>query len=984
MQQDQWESLSRQLSGELYLDNAMRTVYATDASAYREKPQAVAIPRNVEDIRKLISFAREYKTTLIPRAAGTSLAGQVVGSGIVVDISRHFNQILEVNTQERWVCVQPGVVRDELNLFLASYGLMFGPETSTANRAMIGGMVGNNSCGLHSVIYGATRDHLLSVKAILSDGSEVEFSALSQEDYAEKCGLSPTASVAAASYTIAGAETIAAKPRTELKESGSAESFIYQKIHALLSHPANQQEIRTHFPREKVTRRNTGYALDSLLDCEPFTEGGQPFNLCRLIAGSEGTLCFVTEIKLNLLPLPPREVGVVCVHCHSIHESLKANLIAMQHGPGASELVDKYIMDFTKGHPEYDQNRFFIQGDPQAMLMVEFTDDNLAALQQKTAALIAALRKQGLGYAHPVIYGADTKKVWDVRKAGLGLIRNIIGDAQPVNLIEDCAVAVEDLPDYIAELETLLQGHGIRYSMYAHAGAGELHVEPMINLKSQEGNAQFRQVLAETAQLVKKYGGSLSGEHGDGRLRGEFIPYMVGEKNYKLFEEIKRTFDPENIFNPGKIVNTPPMNEHLRYTPGQGITAPATIFNFSEKGDILGMAEACSGSGDCRKSHLMGGTMCPSYMATKNEKDTTRARANILREMLTRSEKANKFDHEEIKVVMDLCLSCKGCKAECPSNVDVGKLKAEWQQHYYQANGVPLRTWLVANFTTLNKLASLAPWAYNFLFSNSVTSSLFKRLTGFAPQRSLPLLEKTTLSKWMKQRKKRGERSEERGVRNEEIEGKKPETNNRQQETKRVYLFCDEFTEFNDVEIGKQAVELLERLGYEVVIPEHKESGRTYLSKGLVKRAQQLATTNVSLLKDLVSEHTPLLGIEPSAILTFRDEYLSLVPDSLKASATALAKHSLLIEEFLAKELEKGHLTKEQFTTGHQLIKLHGHCHQKALSSLVPLKKLLSLPKNYQVQLNTSGCCGMAGSFGYEKNTSPYPSRLGNWSCFLP
>jgi hypothetical protein len=538
-------------------------------------------------------------------------------------------------------------------------------------------------------------------------------------------------------------------------------------------------------------------------------------------------------------PLPPAQVGVVCVHCQTVHEALLVNLVALRYGPGASELVDRYILNFTKDHPEYDKNRFFITGDPGAILMVEFTAAEPTALEAVAARLVADLQAAGFGYAYPVVYGEATRQVWDVRKAGLGLIRNVIGDAQPVNLIEDCAVDTDHLPDYIRELEALLQKHGLRYSMYAHAGAGELHVEPMINLKTAEGNAQFRQVLAETAALVKKYGGSLSGEHGDGRLRGEFIPFMVGDHNYSLFKQVKALFDPQGLFNPGKIVDTPPMNQFLRYTPGQATAGPETIFDFSEKGGMLRMAEACSGSGDCRKSHLMGGTMCPSYMATKDERDTTRARANMLREMLTRSDRPNPFSHGEIKEVMDLCLSCKGCKAECPSNVDVAKLKAEWQQQYYQAHGVPLRSWLVGNFTKLNRLASLVPGLYNFVFTNSFTAKLAKQIAGFAPERSIPLLGQTTLRHWFKKRRKvrqeTGDRRRETGTRKGLMSHVSPLP------SKKVYLFCDEFTDYNDLEVGKAAVELLERLGYQVEIPRHKQSARTYLSKGLLKEAKKLA-----------------------------------------------------------------------------------------------------------------------------------------------
>lgn len=926
-----FEQLTSDFEGELYFDTttphqAIRKLYATDASVYQEMPLAVALPRSSKDIQKLIAFATRHQLTLIPRAAGTSLAGQVVGNGIVVDISKYFDKILEVNSQERWVRVQPGVIRDDLNAFLKPYGLMFGPETSTASRAMVGGMIGNNSCGLHSISWGTTRDHLLEVKALLSDGSEVHF----------------------------GPEV--SKANSSKKTEGNLRQQIDNEIFALLSTPSYQEEFHKNFPKKTVTRRNTGYALDALLDTAPFG-GTEAFNLCRLIAGSEGTLCFVTEAKLNLLPLPPAELGLLCIHCTSLHESLLANGLAMRHQPLASELVDKYIMDFTKGHNEYRHNRFFIEGDPAAMLMVEFGAATRPEVEAMASRLVTELKAANLGYAYPLLFGDESKKAWDVRKAGLGLIRNLPGDTQPVNLIEDCAVAVEDLPDYIQDLGEVLQKHGVHASYYAHAGAGELHVEPMVNLKTSEGKATFRAILADTAVLLKKYNGSLSGEHGDGRLRGEFIPFMMGEQVYELFRKVKAIFDPNGVFNRGKIVDTPPMNEFLRYQPDQVTPKTETVFDFSHQESILRLAEKCSGSGDCRKTQITGGTMCPSYMASRRERDTTRARANMLRHFYTDAA-PTPTSAEETKEILDLCLSCKGCKSECPSSVDIAKMKAEFLQSYYDKNGVPFRARLIANFTQQMKLASLVPWAYNAVFGTESLRKIANRIVGFHPDRTMPMLSSTTLKQWAKGR-------------GQEAKGKG-----------QVYLFCDEFTNFNDVEIGQKAIQLLEKLGYEVIIPNHLESGRTYLSKGLVKEAKKIAIQNVTLLKDLISSETPLVGIEPSALLTFRDEYLDLVPASLREEAQKLAQNALLFDEFIAREIDAKNIRSNQFTEDRQLIKLHGHCHQKALGSLTPTKKMLSLPQNYQVQLIPSGCCGMAGSFGYETEHYELSMQVGELVLF--
>ena len=580
--------------------------------------------------------------------------------------------------------VQPGVVLDELNKEVEKAGLFFGPETSTSNRCMIGGMVGNNSCGAHSLIYGSTREHVLEVKAILSDGSEAVFGELTPGEFAEKLKIE------------------------------SLEGNIYRNIHKILSDKDNQKEIEEQYPAKTLERRNTGYAIDLLMDCQPFKVDGPKFNFCKLIAGSEGTLAFITEIKLNLVPLPPKEKALVCVHLNSVSEALRANLIALRHKPGSVELMDKTIMDLTKENITQKKNRFFIVGDPGALLIVEFAEETIGLIEAKVKAMEAEMREAGYGLHFPIIRGNDIKKVWELRKAGLGVLSNYPGDAKPVCVIEDTAVAPEVLPDYIAELQALLDKLKLPVVYYAHIATGELHIRPVLNLKDPKGVELFHTVALETARLVKKYKGSLSGEHGDGRLRGEFIPMMIGEKNYTLLQDIKRTWDPNGIFNPGKITQTPPMNRMLRFTPGREVRKIDTVFDFSHDHGILRAVEKCNGSGDCRKSAIIGGTMCPSYMATRDENTTTRARANVLREFLTNSEKENPFDHKEIYDVMDLCLSCKACKSECPSNVDMAKYKAEFMQHYYDAHGVNLRTRMIANISRVNSLGALWPDAFNF------------------------------------------------------------------------------------------------------------------------------------------------------------------------------------------------------------------------------------------------------------------------------
>lgn len=935
--------LAEQLEGELHFDNTMRTLYATDASAYREMPLAVAIPKSEADIKTLIAYATEKHISLIPRTAGTSLAGQVVGNGIVVDVSRNFTKILEINEAERWVRVQPGVVRDELNMALKPYGLYFGPETSTANRAMIGGMVGNNSCGSNSIVYGSAREHTLEVKAILADGSEAEFKSLNGNDY----------------NSLLSSAT---------RKNGSATLLdkIYLKTNEILQSPDNQQEIRKNFPKPSISRRNTGYALDMLLHTEPYalpgaSEPAQPFNMCSLIAGSEGTLCFLTEIKLNLVPLPPKTQGLVCVHCDTIDEALRATILTLKYQPHAVELIDNYVLECAATNAEQKKNAFFVKNKPDgnfpAILVVDLSRETKEEVEALSADMTRELQEAGIGFHYPLLFGDDTKKIWSLRKAGLGLLGNIPGDEKAVAVIEDTAVDVYDQPDYIRDFNEILKKHGMSAVHYAHAGTGEIHLRPIINLKTSEGHKQFRMIAEEIADLVKKYDGSLSGEHGDGRLRGEFIPKMVGEHNYQLFKEIKKAWDPNNIFNPGKIVDTAPMDTFLRYEADQKTPEFKTYFRFQDQ-DILQHAEQCNGSGDCRKTQMSGGTMCPSFMATRNEKDTTRARANILREMLTRSPKENRFDNKEIKEVYDLCLACKGCKGECPSNVDVAKLKMEFLQQYHDANGIPMRSWLVGNFSKMTGLASYVPWAYNLVFKNAPLRKIANRVVGFHPERTMPLLHSTTLKKWFDQRKKGASTG------------------------RKVYLFCDEFTNYNDVEIGKKSILALEKLGYDVIIPNHAPSGRPQLSKGLLKDAKKIAEENIHLLKDIISYDTPLVGIEPSAILTFRDEYPDLVSDELVGDAKKLAQNALQFDEFISREIELKHISKDQFTKEKRLIKLHGHCQQKAIASMIPTKKMLSLPENYNVQLIPSGCCGMAGSFGYEKEHYDISMQIGELVLF--
>ena len=960
------KELARSLQGQLTSDRLTQALYATDASVYRRTPLAVAFPETVEDIKKLILFAGKYGVGLIPRTAGTSLAGQCVGEGIVVDVSKHFTEILHLDEEKKQVTVQPGVIRDELNRYLEPFGLFFGPNTSTSNRCMIGGMVGNNSSGTTSIQYGVTRDKVVAMKTLLSDGSEAEFRALSDTDYLERMNTS------------------------------SLESSVYKNIHKELSDKEIQERIYAEFPKPEIHRRNTGYAVDELLHNRMFGSTDADFDLCKLLCGSEGTLAFTTEITLQLDDLPPKLAAMVVTHYHNLEDCLSDVSPMMQHSLHTCEMMDRVILDCTKNNREQLKNRFFVEGDPAALLMLEVKANTESELQVQLQALLKTILESGRSYASPVLEGGDISKAIELRKAGLGLLGNMVGDRKAVACIEDTAVALEDLKDFIGEFTEIMRSYGQDAVYYAHAGAGELHLRPILNLKQSADVGMFRGITTDVAKLTKKYRGSFSGEHGDGIVRAEFIPLMIGDKNYQLLRRIKAYFDPKNIFNPGKIVDAYPMDQSLRYEIDRLEPQIKTMLDFSDSHGILKAAEKCNGSGDCRKSEHVNGTMCPSYHATKNEKDTTRGRANALREFLTVSEKKNRFDEKELKEVFDLCLSCKACGSECPSNVDVSTLKSEFLYQYQEANGYPLRSKLFAYNTTLNRLGSRVAGLTNAVYASGFLSGLLKKSAGVAPERTLPKVSSFDFDAYLQFLKKQ-DYSDVRRVQNNTATKEhsatqeqaaapgraataEPSANGKNLSSKRsVVLYIDEFSQYLDVELGKDAIELLSRLGYEVTLF-YGESGRTYLSKGFLKQAKKLALAHIPKLKTFADEGRPVIGLEPSAILTFRDEYKRFYDD--RETTNAIALNCFLMEEFLAQEIQKGTLTSAQFTKEAKTIKIHNHCHQKALSSQKVTFDVLNLPENYKVSIIPSGCCGMAGSFGYEKEHYEVSMQVGELKLF--
>ena len=881
---------------QILTDSLHRIAYATDASAYRELPMGVAYPKNEQEIIELIHEAKRLHTHLIPRAGGTSIAGQVVGKGIVVDISRYFNHILKFNSEERWVWVEPGVVRDELNIFLKPYGLFFSPETSTSNRCCIGGMVGNNSCGTHSLVYGSTRHHVLEIRGFLSDGTP---------------------------FTTANP---AGNPLME---------NICSQLTTWAADPHVRQMVTDNFPDASLRRRSCGYAIDESIAPLTANPSGQP-DLCALITGSEGTLCFITAVKLSLDPLPPKRQMVLCAHCDSLPKSYQANLVALRHSPVAVELMDGKILELCRNNRTQDRNRFFIEGEPAALIIAEFNGDEM---DLHADALEKELLAQGLAYHCSRVYNDDINHVWALRKAGLGVLTGVKGDAKPIGVVEDTAVAPERLPAYLKEFQQMMDRLGLSCVYYGHIGTGELHLRPILNIKKQHDRELFRQVAEETALLVKKHHGSLSGEHGDGRLRGEFIPIMYGEEVYQLMRQVKQCWDPDGVFNMGKIVDAPPMDHCLRYDVNQTYHCHDT--------ELMCSIEQCNGAGDCRKSNTIGGTMCPTFKLTGDELMSTRARANVLREVLTRGlpNKGEK-DADALEEMLYSCLACKGCRGECPSNVDMTRIRSQVLQMLYDRHGTPFRSWMVARMAMVERLGHCVRPIYNFFATNAISASLIKRMVSFAPERSIPALS----AKTMRQQVTRLTR------RHKHLAGNKT-----------VYLFADEFTDLQEAYIGVAFAQLLIALGYKVVIPKTVESGRAAISKGCLHLAARFAKKNVRLLRNKITEDTPLVGIEPSCILSFRDEYPALVPVDMRDDAERLGKNCLLYDEFIMREVARGNIRPEQFRNEAVDIWLHGHCHQKSLVGIEKTVAMLRLLPGCQLHVIPSSCCGMAGSFGYEK-----------------
>jgi FAD/FMN-containing dehydrogenase/Fe-S oxidoreductase len=896
--------LRRVVEGEVRFDQASRLLYATDASLWQIVPIGVVIPRTERDVVETVRIAAKRQVPLLPRGSGTSLAGQSVGCALVLDFTKYLNQVLEVNAEERWVRVQPGVILDELNAQLKPLGLKFAPDVAPSNRASVGGMMGNNSCGAHSILYGKTIDHVLQQRVILSDGSEAHFGPCTEEEWRER----------------AAAETL--------------EGQIYRETERICRD--NAAEIEARFPR--IMRRVGGYNVDEIVR-------RRNLNLASIMVGSEGTLATVVEAKLRLVPLP-RHTALLISRFDDLLDSLRAVQTIIKHGPAAVELMDRIVLDLTRENIELRGKLNLPEITPEAELMTEFYGETAEAAAAKMEALAAELTALGMGTEHNRITDlAAQAQIWSVRKAGVGLLMGMKGEARPAGFIEDSAVPTDVLPEFIRDLRALLGEYRLEACYYAHASVGLLHVRPILNLKKAVDREHMREIASRTADLVLHYGGAMSAEHGDGLARSEWQERMYGPQIYQAFRELKAAFDPQGIMNPGKIVDAPRMNENLRYRDGYQTIPVDTVLDFSRDGGFGLAVEMCSGVGACRKK--LEGAMCPSYRATLEEEHSTRGRANLLRMAISGQTGRPDFADPVVREALDLCLECKACKAECPSNVDMAKLKYEFLHHYHQAHGTPERARFFGRVAEMSRLGSHFPWLANWIQSLPFTRQWMERRLGIDSRRPLPALAPRTLLAWFKSHQvdaRAGQRGE-------------------------VLLLADTFTNYQEPEVGQAAVRVLEACGYRVRIPELRCCGRPQISKGLLEEARANAEYNVRTLHENGRGELPLIGLEPSCLVTFRDEYRDF---RLGHAAEGVAERSFLFEDLLARIEEP-----LPFREDRRRVLLHGHCHQKAVLGMKGPMALLKRVPGFEVTLLNSGCCGMAGTFGYEKEHYDLSLKIG-------
>jgi FAD/FMN-containing dehydrogenase/Fe-S oxidoreductase len=913
-------ALAETVSGAIHFDRLSRALYATDASVYQIVPLGVVLPRTEADVVAVVKACARFGVPLTARGGGTSQAGQAIGPGLVLDCSKHFNAVLEINPAQRWARVQPGCVLDDLNDRLRPHGLLFAPDISTANRATIGGMVANNSSGTHSLIHGKTVDHVLELRAILADGSMVHLRPLNGEELEDHCALP------------------------------NREGECYRAVRRLATEHA--EEIERRYP--KILRRVGGYNLDLLVP-----RGGSVFNLASLLVGSEGTLGIVVEAKLRLVELP-RAKALLVIQFADLLDALAATPAILAHHPAAVEVMDRHVLNATRLNPEASRLRDFLQGDPAAILIVEFYGDHPEELLPRLEALEADLRGHGHGYHWLRATDlAAQARVWKLRTLALGLSMAEKGDAKAISFVEDTAVAPERLRDYIDEFLEIVRRYGTTAGVYAHASVGCLHVRPVIDLKTEAGLGQFQGIAEEVADLVLKYHGALSGEHGDGLVRGPFQEKMFGPVLYQAFRELKRVFDPQGILNPGKIVDAPPLTAQLRYGPAYVTPDVPTTFDFTADGGLARAAELCAGVGECRKTR--GATMCPSYRATRDERHSTRGRANTLRLAITGQLGFSGLTDPAALEVLDLCLECKACKGECPTNVDVARLKAEvWHQHF-RANGVPWRNRLFGNVAHLARWGSrLAPLS-NWLLRGWPARWLHEKLLGIDRRRRPPAFSRRTFVRQFAQTFPQETASTGRPV----------------------LLFPDTFTNYYEPDVGLAAARLLVQSGCQVVVDAGGLvcCGRPLISNGLLDKAVRHARHNVERLYPWVAEDRPIVACEPSCVLTIKDDYPALLRGAERKRAEAVAASCRTLEELL-EEQWAARASSVRFRPAAGPILVQGHCHQRSLVGMGPTLRLLGRVPNATVTDLDAGCCGMAGSFGYEKEHYEVSRLVGETRLF--
>lgn len=890
--------LEPQLDGELRTDAMTRALYATDASMYEITPEAVLIPRHATDVQRALQVANNFNVPVLPRGGGSSLAGQTVGAALVIDFTRHLDQILEINAEEQWARVQPGVVLDLLNEAAAEHGLMVGPDPAPSSRATLGGMLANNSTGTHSVRYGNFIRHVRSAEVLLADGTATTFAPLDHDGWQER-----------------------------MRQPG-LEGDMYRGLEALLVEQGDiiRRDTPDHW------RRNSGYRVEHLLD-------GDTRNLAELLCGSEGTLAVVTELTLDLVPRPSRTaLGVV--HFHTRDDALRAVTAILETDPAAVELFDGVAIERTRQTPGFRERLSFIDGEPGSVLLVEYFGESEAALRADLDTLEAVMEASSRGYQVVRLYGETAiQNAWTVRKEGLGLLMGVKSEYKPLAVIEDASVPVEHLADYIQELSRLIDKTDTKAVYYAHASAGCLHVRPFLNTKEAAEVEKMETIAEGSMRLVKKYGGVVSSEHGDGLVRARMSERLLGEELYDVYRRTKALFDPKHLLNPGKVVDAPPMTDHLRMGPDYRTRPVDTGMDFSADGGLAGAIELCNGNGACRK--LKGGTMCPSFMVTREEEDTTRGRANALRSALSGHLPDGAWTSERMYEVMDLCIQCKACKTECPSNVDMAKIKTEWLQHYWKDNGIPLRTRLFARQPQIARLIGGTPLAHmvNWVNRQRPIRALMEAALGISRERDLPAFAARTFTQWYQKQ-------------------------SWPDEGPPVVLFADTFNNYHTPAVAQAAAAFLRTTGHTVQIPQQTVCcGRTLLSKGFVNDAQLQALETVDALYPYAEQGVPIVGLEPSCILTLRDEFLSLLPGEPRAEV--LAEQAMTFEAFVAQRADDGAFDDVVWNGAPERIMLHGHCHQKALVGTSATERALSLPSS-SVDTVDAGCCGMAGSFGYE------------------